>query len=58
MFKKLAAAVAVSLIGMGAAHAEMPKQINFGIISTESASALEKSFTPFLDDMEKAWACR
>lgn len=54
MFKKLAAAVAVSLVGMGAAHAEMPKQINFGIISTESASALEKSFTPFLDDMAKS----
>ncbi|MBO6948910.1 MAG: phosphonate ABC transporter substrate-binding protein [Rhodospirillales bacterium] len=54
MFKKIAAAVAVSLIGVGAAHAEMPKQINFGIISTESASALEKSFTPFLEDMEKS----
>ncbi|MGJ3260997.1 MAG: phosphonate ABC transporter substrate-binding protein [Rhodospirillales bacterium] len=54
MFKKLAAAVAVSLIGFGSAQAEMPKQINFGIISTESASALEKSFTPFLEDMEKS----
>jgi phosphonate transport system substrate-binding protein len=31
----------------------MPKQINFGIISTESTTALEKSFGPFLKDMEK-----
>ncbi|MEQ8319090.1 MAG: phosphonate ABC transporter substrate-binding protein [Rhodospirillales bacterium] len=54
MFKKLVAAAAVSMIGMGAAQAEMPEQINFGIISTESASALEKSFTPFLEDMEKS----
>lgn len=54
MFKKLVAAAAVSIIGMGAAQAEMPEQINFGIISTESASALEKSFTPFLEDMEKS----
>lgn len=52
MFKKLLAAAAVSVLGIGAAQAEMPKQINFGIISTESASALEKSFTPFLKDME------
>lgn len=34
------------------AQAEMPKQINFGIISTESSSALEASFGPFLKDME------
>lgn len=52
MFKKLLAAAAVTFVGMGAAQAEMPKQINFGIISTESASALEKSFMPFLKDME------
>jgi phosphonate transport system substrate-binding protein len=54
MFKKLIAAAAVSLIGLGSAQAEMPKEINFGIISTESASALEKSFAPFLDDMSKS----
>ena len=36
------------------AQAEMPKEINFGIISTESSSALEASFGPFLADMEKA----
>ena len=54
MFKKLLAAAAVSLIGLGSAQAEMPKVINFGIISTESASALEASFSPFLKDMEKS----
>ena len=52
MFKKLVAAAAVSIAAMGSAYAEMPKEINFGIISTESASALEKSFAPFLKDME------
>src|SRR3546814_11062438 len=31
----------------------MPEQLNFGIISTESSSALEASFGPFLEDMEK-----
>jgi phosphonate transport system substrate-binding protein len=40
-------------LGAAAARAEMPEQINFGIISTESSSALEASFGPFLADMEK-----
>lgn len=54
MFKKFLTAAAVSLLGTGVAHADMPDQINFGIISTESASALEESFSPFLQDMEKS----
>ena len=54
MFKKLAASLAVAAALAHPAKAEMPKQINFGIISTESASALESSFGPFLADMEKA----
>jgi len=41
-------------LGASAAQAEMPKELNFGIISTESSSALEASFSPFLKDMEKA----
>ncbi len=50
-----AAALATALaFGASVAQAEMPEQINFGIISTESSSALEKSFSPFLKDMEKA----
>src|SRR3546814_18355746 len=40
-------------LGATAAQAEMPEQLNFGIISTESSSALEASFGPFLEDMEK-----
>jgi len=46
-------ATALALV-TSAARAEMPEQINFGIISTESSSALEASFGPFLEDMEKA----
>jgi phosphonate transport system substrate-binding protein len=41
-------------LGASAAQAEMPKELNFGIISTESSSALEKSFGPFLEAMEKS----
>ena len=54
MIRKLALAAAVTAAASVSAHAEMPKQINFGIISTESTSALEGSFGPFLNDMEKA----
>ena len=54
MIRKLALAAAVTAAASVSAHAEMPKQINFGIISTESTSALEGSFGPFLKDMEKA----
>lgn len=39
-------------LGATAAQAEMPQELNFGIISTESSSVLEKSFNPFLKDME------
>ena len=49
-----AAAMATALaFGASVAQAEMPEQLNFGIISTESSSALESSFGPFLEDMEK-----
>jgi len=51
----LAAATAALTVAGFTARADthaMPERINFGIISTESASALEKSFTPFLKDME------
>lgn len=58
MFKTLTAAatgVATALaLGATVAQAEMPEEINFGIISTESTSALESSFGPFLDDMGKS----
>jgi len=55
MFKKVLTAAALALSATGVAHAdnhgEMPDVINFGIISTESASVLEESFMPFLNDM-------
>lgn len=54
MFKRALAAAALFAAAATSAQAEMPKQINFGIISTESASALEASFNPFLEDMGKA----
>lgn len=54
MLKTVIAAAAIVAAGTVAAKAEMPSQLNFGIISTESASALEKSFAPFLDDMSKS----
>lgn len=54
MIRNTIAAAALLAAGLGTAQAEMPKQINFGIISTESASALEKSFQPFLDDMSNS----
>src|SRR5688500_17946137 len=38
----------------GTASAEEIKQLNFGIISTESSSALGKGFEPMLKDLEKA----
>ena len=35
-------------------HAQEIKQLNFGVISTESSAALSKSFEPMLKDLEKA----
>ena len=54
MLKKVIAAAAILAAGSIPAKAEMPAQINFGIISTESASALEASFGPFIADMSKS----
>ena len=53
MFKKLALAAATAVSFVLPAHAELPKVLNFGIISTESSAALEKSFGPLLAEMEK-----
>ncbi|MHC5653220.1 phosphonate ABC transporter substrate-binding protein [Stappia sp.] len=51
----LAAATLAVTLTSGPAFAEdagkLPEVINFGIISTESASVLEENFKPFLDDM-------
>ena len=40
------------------ASAEMPKELNFGIISTESTQNLKTAWQPFLADMEKAAGVR
>jgi len=56
MFRKLLVTIAILILGISSVYAEshgkMPEQINFGIIPTESTTALEKSFKPFLEDME------
>ena len=39
---------------VGTAAAEEMKQLNFGIISTESSAGLAKSFEPMLKELEKA----
>ena len=54
MLKKLITIMFISIFGINTVKAKMPDQINFGIISTESASALEESFAPFLSDMSKS----
>ncbi len=54
--KTLAVSVALAAITAASniAQADMPKELKFGIISTESSQALKTGFTPFLTDMEKA----
>ncbi|MBN2791897.1 MAG: phosphonate ABC transporter substrate-binding protein [Desulfuromonadales bacterium] len=54
MLKKIVLTLLCVVMVSSAALAEMPKQINFGIISTESSTALEASFGPFMKDMEKS----
>jgi phosphonate transport system substrate-binding protein len=46
--------MAALALGATAAKAETPKEINFGIISTESTQNLKTQWEPFLADMEKA----
>lgn len=53
MLRKLMMAAASAVAFVMPAQAEMPEQLNFGIISTESTSALEASFNPLLAEMEK-----
>lgn len=48
------AGMAALALSAGAVQAEMPKEINFGIISTESTQALKSQWEPLLADMEKA----
>lgn len=50
---KFAFALIIALTSFTAAHAEEVKQLNFGIISTDSTQVLRETWTPFLDDMSK-----
>ena len=52
--RKMFLTVATSLLLMGTTQAQSLKEINFGIISTDSSSALKSLWQPFLDDMGKA----
>jgi phosphonate transport system substrate-binding protein len=52
MLKRLAALLAFAA-ATGAAQAQAPKDINFGIISTESSQNLKQDWAPLLADMEK-----
>ena len=61
MFRKILAAAAVAtVLTAGSVKADFkpldgdPKEINFGIISTESTSNLKEQWLPFIADLEKA----
>jgi phosphonate transport system substrate-binding protein len=55
MLRRLALSAAAALaLAAGAARAEVPKEIAFGIISTESTQSLKSHWQPLLDAMEKA----
>lgn len=54
MIKKLLTGFAVSaLVALSAAQAQELKEINFGIISTESSQNLKSDWQPLLDDLAK-----
>lgn len=53
MTKALAAAAALTVVAAAPAHAEKMKEINFGVISTESSSNLKQIWEPFLEAMSK-----
>src|SRR5262245_33311819 len=51
MLKKIAAVLTIAAAFAAPAAAEMPKELNFGIISTDSSAALRSRWQPVLDDM-------
>ena len=52
--RKMFLTAATSVLLMSTTQAQSLKEINFGIISTDSSSALKSLWQPFLDDMGKA----
>jgi len=53
MIRKLLSAIAVTAALSGTASAELPKEIVFGIIATESSQNLKQHWQPLTDDMSK-----
>src|SRR3990167_2338314 len=49
--KLLVAALGVSLMAINPVAAQTPKEINFGILSTESSQNLKQDWQPVIDDM-------
>jgi phosphonate transport system substrate-binding protein len=53
MIRQLLSALAVTAAFAGTASADMPKEMNFGIIATESSQNLKQDWQPLIDDMSK-----
>ena len=54
MIKKLLTVLAVTVLAaLAPVHAQMMKEFNFGIISTESSQNLKSDWQPIIDDMSK-----
>lgn len=53
MFRSIVAALAVWSFGIAPAAGQEMKEINFGIISTESSSNLKQDWAPILEDMAR-----
>ncbi|KAF0813875.1 Phosphate-import protein PhnD [Andreprevotia sp. IGB-42] len=53
MFRRFITAIACTAAFSVAHAAEAPKEINFGMISTESTTALKQIWQPLIDDMSK-----
>jgi phosphonate transport system substrate-binding protein len=58
MKELFAALICSAAFALPAAARELPKEINFGVISTESTQNLKTAWQPFLADMEKAVGIR
>ena len=56
MFRTLLTAAAVAVAMTPVAHAEALKEINFGIISTESTQNLKTMWTRFWSTWKRSWA--
>ncbi|GHU10365.1 phosphonate ABC transporter substrate-binding protein [Betaproteobacteria bacterium] len=53
-FKTMVCSLALCAVFAGVARAEAPKEINFGLISTESSTKLRDAWDPLFADMSRA----